>query len=411
MKKVLTSLAIFLCLAFTLVLTSCDLSELNITWNIDPHNHASDTNCEVPAPCSDCGIEIQVLEHEPEKDDGDCTTPVKCTICKEVLVPAFSEHVLVEDDADCTTPITCVNCDEVFVNAKEHRFTSEWISDDEGHHRTCRNENCEVANEHTPHTLENFMCTVCEKHFPIDAREMTAEELNVSVTAHLSTGNTDIYVLLLEDASAEMLTAVRRAFVDTPYVSPGSIKLTLAGVTVIADHGSEAVAFGQVKSEIESLSEDQTVTTAEYVYALGSISLPDVVYIGSHAFDRCVNLTEVSAPKAEIIGEWAFSHTELFSVELPEATVIGYAAFLGSQDLTTVVLNKALEIGAMAFDNTSINSLTLLAEGEIVIEASSLGYPNTESGNIDLVLNSVKEEEVMDNSWNGFEFKSVTFAE
>ena len=400
MKKAFNLFIIILCLTLAIGLTSCDSSETELASDVDlideveeAHVHdETEAICDVPAVCMDCGeITIQALEHEPKEDDGDCTTSVDCAICGEVLIPAATEHVFLEDDNDCTTEVKCENCDEILVKANEHRFKGEWLSTEDGHYHVCRNDNCTVLEEAIAHVVENFTCTECAYCFPIDARELTPEELNLALTTQLEAKNTDIYVLLLEDAPAEMLDAVRSALLETPYVSPGSISLTLAGIKTI--HGySDGIPAG------------------EYIVTLGAISLPDVVSIGDYAFDLCINLTELNAPKVQTIGKWAFANTNISSIELPEATSIGYAAFMGSTSLTRAVLPKATNIGEMAFDNTALSSLTLLSEDEIIISESALGFPNTNSEEIDLVLSSSKVNEVLDEiSWLGFEFKSISF--
>ena len=78
---------------------------------------------------------LEKLEHVANVDDGDCTTPVTCFLCGEIVTEAkehvsggatckqrakclvcnkeygeLAAHVPGDDDGDCTTPITCSVC-------------------------------------------------------------------------------------------------------------------------------------------------------------------------------------------------------------------------------------------------------------------------------------------------------------
>ena len=79
--------------------------------------------------CSACGLitveqtVINVLDHNPEADDGDCATEVKCTNegCGAIVLSAASSHTPRADDGDVTTPVKCANegCEQIIVPAKE----------------------------------------------------------------------------------------------------------------------------------------------------------------------------------------------------------------------------------------------------------------------------------------------------
>ena len=92
-------------------------------------------------------------ECDPDEDDGDCTTPIKCSVCEEITTPAKThvaeaahaddctkdrmctnancEQVVIEgnashtpaaDDGDCTTDITCVNCTKVMTEGYDNHM-------------------------------------------------------------------------------------------------------------------------------------------------------------------------------------------------------------------------------------------------------------------------------------------------
>ena len=50
----------------------------------DGHWHA----CANPG----CDARLGFAAHTPDKDDGDCTTPVRCTVCGKITTAAFKEH-------------------------------------------------------------------------------------------------------------------------------------------------------------------------------------------------------------------------------------------------------------------------------------------------------------------------------
>lgn len=264
----------------------------------------------------------------------------------------------------------------------------------------------------------------------INATSMTTDQLKAAVAAELEAGKTDITVAMTSTPEVAMFTAIRNALINTDGVEDGSINLTLKGVTVIPDH----TAVGSNPSFV--FGPDGTIDeyNPECVTQLASVYLPDVLSIGTNAFGYCKNLTSITAPKLQTVGTGAFNHAGLTSVNLPEVTTIGNYAFGNCKSLTTVefpkattIVNEAFyecsslttaklpsatSIGDMAFHSTNITHLELTADDSISIHEDALGYPNTFSADIDLVLNKNKQSEVTDGTtWNGFTFKSITFAD
>ncbi len=233
-----------------------------------------------------------------------------------------------------------------------------------------------------------------------------AISLNEAVTHILEDGSRTFTVNLPSDAETELFTAIRRAIIDTEGVEDGSINLTLAGVKAIPNHDAfdpSNLIFGEYLGD-----ED----IEEYVDQLASVNLPDVISIGEGAFKGCENLVSISAPKVQTIGDWAFAYTVIVELELPEVTSIGWAAFIMCKNLSTVILPKVTNIGQQAFDikSLTLTSLVLLSEDDIYIEETALGYPESFSANIDLVLNANKKDEVTNGlNWNGFAFKSIMY--
>ena len=271
-----------------------------------------------------------------------------------------------------------------------------------------------------PHDFdEHGECNNCHQHATMNVTDGTntyyaddAISLNEAVTHILEDGSRTFTVNLPSDAETELFTAIRRAIIDTEGVEDGSINLTLAGVEAIPDHEEDlefgGAIFGRVSGE-----DKNGEWVVEYVTQLASINLPDVISIGEMAFEECRNLIAISAPKMQTIGDLAFAHTGIGELELPEVTSIGWAAFIACQNLSTVILPKATNIGQQAFDikSLTLTSLVLLSEDDIYIEEGALGYPESFSANIDLVLNANKKDEVTNGlNWNGFTFKSISYS-
>ena len=133
--------------------------------------------------------------HTPGLNLGDCTIPVYCVYCSEVVTAAkehdfsgewFSDenghwhecqnagceavdtkeaHVGT-DDGDCTTAINCTVCGYEIKAALNHDFSGEWLSDENGHWHECQNAGCEITDAAVAHAPdENGIRADGEKHW------------------------------------------------------------------------------------------------------------------------------------------------------------------------------------------------------------------------------------------------------
>ncbi len=181
----------------------------------------------------------------------------------------------------------------------------------------------------------------------INATAMTPDKLNATVTKALEEGETDITVTLKPDAPAEMITAIRRAICDTDGVADGSIHLTLKGVTSIPGTTNwDAVAFGPRNAQWDENNVE--IVSHEEVTQLASVNLPDVTAIGAQAFYICSNLTSITAPKVQSIGDWGLQGTAITSIDMPLLKEAGFAAF-HSTALTEVSLPSLETAGSALF--------------------------------------------------------------
>ena len=133
--------------------------------------------------------------HTPGLNLGDCTIPVYCVYCSEVVTAAkqhdFSGDRLSDenghwhkcknagcdaidtkeahvgtDDGDCTTAINCTVCGYEIKAALNHDFSGEWLSDENGHWHECQNAGCEITDAAVAHAPdEKSIRADAEKHW------------------------------------------------------------------------------------------------------------------------------------------------------------------------------------------------------------------------------------------------------
>jgi len=187
----------------------------------------------------------------------------------------------------------------------------------------------------------------------------TSEEITSAVSNALDAGCTTLNITLPADAPAEMITAIRRAICDTDGVADGSIHLTLKGVTSIpGTTNSDGVAFGPGTTNRDgdafgpgNAQWDENnvgIVSHEEVTQLASINLPDVTEIGADAFCKCSNLTSITAPNVQSIGNWGLQLTAITSIDMPLLKEAGAAAFHGTA-LTEVSLPSLETVEVVAF--------------------------------------------------------------
>ncbi|MGN0539636.1 MAG: dockerin type I repeat-containing protein [Candidatus Fimenecus sp.] len=157
--------------------------------------------------------DIVEKNHTPEKDDGDCTTPVYCIFCGEIATPAMSHdfewqsdgtyhwhecqnagctvkdekkpHESEDEDGDCTTPIVCAVCGEILTPAMSHDFSGAWHSDDTSHWHQCKNAGCNQTDEKVAIAPERIEATIVNAEYLLDT---TVKPTDITVTAYYSDG-------------------------------------------------------------------------------------------------------------------------------------------------------------------------------------------------------------------------------
>ncbi len=153
--------------------------------------------------------------HTPEDDDGDCATPVYCIFCGEIAIPAMShdfsgewhsdnthhwheclnegcnqndgavDHTPASDDGDCTTPIMCSFCGEIAIPAMSHDFSGEWKHDGTYHWHECQNAGCNQTDEKVAIAPDRIEATISNAEYLLDT---TVKPEDITVTAYYSDG-------------------------------------------------------------------------------------------------------------------------------------------------------------------------------------------------------------------------------
>ncbi len=404
----------------------------------------SGPDCDSARQCTECGLaDGEPLGHNPNEDDGDCTTDITCSVCGEITTNKKSAHEPYEDDNDCTTALGCKNCDVIVVKGMTHDFSGEYVRTEAAHYHVCKNEGCNVfdsLDEHTGgeascalgrcctaceyeytapdnynHSFDLVLgeCTTCFERVEIDAVSLSGEELYREISERLRAGITDIKVTTAPDAT-DMVRLIRRAICDEEGIYNGTIDLTITGLTYIpsnerenteTDTTTDGLSFGIYSRD----DNGEYIGEYEYVPQIRSVSIPDVTEIGSDAFSGCENLISIYAPKTKTLQAFVFENTSLKTVEFPEVTYINAYAFSGCRKLESAYLPKVTSIGSYAFAFTELNRLYLTAEASVYLNYETFGYSSKLSEAIYLVLNISKKDDISDNTFSGYTFKSIAY--
>ncbi len=102
---------------------TCSICEAATTPGAASHTGGSAT-CEEKAKCTVCNKEYGNLAgHNPNSDDGDCTTAVICSVCGDVTTPAAASHT--GGSATCEEKAKCTVCNKEYGNLAGHNPNSD----------------------------------------------------------------------------------------------------------------------------------------------------------------------------------------------------------------------------------------------------------------------------------------------
>ena len=122
--------------------------------------------CKEKAKCENCGTAYgELADCIADKDDGDCTTDILCSVCKKVLTEGADSHTPKADDGDCTTAITCSVCGTITTAAKASHTGGTATCKEKAKCAECGKEYGKLAN-HTPKADDGdctteITCSVC----------------------------------------------------------------------------------------------------------------------------------------------------------------------------------------------------------------------------------------------------------
>lgn len=138
---------------------TCDLCAATRETNA---SHTYEKACS--ETCTVCGFVRDDATHTAA-EDAVCTADVLCSVCGKKLADAKAEHVPATDDGDCTTPVKCTNtyCTHVVTaGAAEHTF-------DGCEGTECTADGCDETRVAPGHLYDNACdkdCNVCGEANP-----------------------------------------------------------------------------------------------------------------------------------------------------------------------------------------------------------------------------------------------------
>ena len=142
--------------------------------------------------------------HTPETDDGDCTTPVVCTVCGEILTPAIS-----------------------------HDFSGAWHSDDTSHWHECLNAGCNQTDEKVTAAPERIEATIAISEYLI---ETTVNPADITVTAYYSDGFSEMVTNFTTDIDGIDMSTVGSKTVTVSFTKNGGTCTDDITINVFEEH-------------------------------------------------------------------------------------------------------------------------------------------------------------------------------
>ena len=196
---------------------------------------------------------------------------------------------------------------------------------------------------------------------------LTSSEVKEDIELLLEKGETNISIYLnegtdkeMESSSTETYHYAIRSSLNKENIEDGSIELTIEGIDYIMDN------FLSTNSIYKIEGEDFFVIEEPVVDKVKTINLLDATMINYGAFDGCSSLVTVNAPKVRLIKEKVFK------------------------------------------DCTSLDSLITTSIENVNFHDEAFGLykmPNS----VNLILNSNKQEKVINTSFNNLEFESISY--
>lgn len=185
-KQSLCLLLIVLTFMFCLAGCVAPCSHKYGEWTVVEEPTCQETGLE-KRECDLCGMEetkdIPAGEHSMLEDDGDCTTPVLCEVCSEVLIEANESHI--GGEATCTEKAKCTECGLEYGQYLDHLDEVIWVQHPNTHYQVYA---CcfKQITEEEAHNILDGECTECGFKPTISISSVDSKPGNKSVKVVIS---------------------------------------------------------------------------------------------------------------------------------------------------------------------------------------------------------------------------------
>lgn len=164
--------------------------------------------------CATCGATINTESipatgHNPENDDGDCTTAIKCSVCQTVVVEGNENHIFTDDKDTACNSVGC-NHTRVVVDENAEQFKQDVAA---------------IANATTKQQKMTAINTALASYVLVEDKASVASEYNTLKAA------IDEYNAQVEDVNQEYSNATDVA--TRVIASAVGIASALAGVWIL----------------------------------------------------------------------------------------------------------------------------------------------------------------------------------
>ncbi len=117
---------------------------------------------------------------------------------------------------------------------------------------------------------------------------------------------------------------------------------------------------------------------------LRSVAMPEVTYVGAHAFENS-GITAAPSQKITEVGIGAFENSALAAIDLPALTSIGARAFANITELKSVSVGAITEMGDNVFVGSKNITVATFAEGTTII--GRMAFYSEDVSNAQIVIN------------------------
>ena len=149
-------------------------------------------------------VTVNGTGHFPEADDGDCTTPIFCSVCGLIVTPAIS-----------------------------HDFSGAWHSDDTSHWHECGNTGCNQTDEKVAIAPERIEATIVNAEYLLDT---TVKPADITVTAYYSDGFSETVTTFTTDIDDIDMSTVGSKTITVSFTKNGGTCTDDITIHVIEDH-------------------------------------------------------------------------------------------------------------------------------------------------------------------------------